>query len=296
MKPQLLKISKSPVQSFSVRHDVKLNMDNKFHYHPEVELIHFIKGKGTQLIGDSILPFQSGDLILVGSNLPHYWRFENNAEATGKGNAEVKVAHFSESFLGSIFLNLPENRGIKDLLEKAKRGIKIEGKNKSKITKLLSSMLDAQGTDRIILLILALVQIAKNDQLVLLSSPGYIQLKEELHDERIQSIYDYTFANYKNKIHLEDIADVARISPNSFCRYFKTLTKKTYSQFLNEVKIGQACKLLIDNKINIKQVCFESGFNNFASFHKCFKDITGKSPMIYQKEFLHADFPEQFSN
>lgn len=287
MKPQLLKISKSPIQSFSVRHDLKPTMDSRFHYHPEVELIHFIKGKGAQFIGDSITQFQSGDLILVGSNLPHYWRFQENfTDGEASNYAEVKVAHFSESFLGDHFLNLPENKALKDLLEKAKRGIKVEGKNKKRVAELLDYMLEAQGTDRIIYLILALVEIVKSDKLEILSSIGYMQIKEQINDDRIKDIYDYTFANFRNKIHLGEIADIARISPNSFCRYFKSFTKKTYSQFLTEVKVGQACKLLIDNRLNIKQVCYESGFNNFASFHKCFKDITGKSPLIYQKEFI----------
>lgn len=287
MKPQLLKISKSPIQSFSVRHDLKPSMDNKFHYHPEVELIHFIKGKGSQFIGDSMMEFQAGDIVLVGSNLPHYWRFEENFTGTAEHQyGEVKVAHFSESFLGEHFLNLPENKALKDLMEKAKRGIKVLGKNKVKVAELLASMLEAQGTDRIIYLMLALVKIVKSDQLEILSSIGYVQNNEEVNDDRIKDIYDYTFANFRNKIHLGEIADIARISPNSFCRYFKSFTKKTYSQFLMEVKVGQACKLLIDNRLNIKQVCYESGFNNFTSFHKCFKDITGKSPLIYQKEFM----------
>jgi AraC-like DNA-binding protein len=289
MKPQLLKISKSPTQSFSVRHDLKPSMNNKFHYHPEVELIHFVKGKGTQFVGDSITEFQSGDLVLIGSNLAHYWRFDEGYKEEGSENyADVKVAHFSESFLGEYFLNLPENKPLKDVLEKAKRGIKVEGRNKKKVEEILAYMLHAEGTERIICLIQALVEISKCDQLEMLSSIGYVQHKEEISNDRIKDIYEYTFANFRNKINLEEIAEIARISPNSFCRYFKSFTQKTYSQFLTEIKVGQACKLLIDNKLNIKQVCYESGFNNFASFHKCFKSITGRSPLIYQKEFMSA--------
>ena len=287
MKPQLLKISKSPVQSFSVRHDLRPVMDNRFHYHPEVELIHFIKGQGTQFIGDSITQFQSGDLILVGSNLPHYWRFDkglNGAAADAYG--EVKVAHFSECFLGAHFLNLPENKALKDLLERAKRGIKVGGKNKDKVAELLNWMQDAQGTDRIIYLMLALVEIVKSEELESLSSVAYLHTSEDSHENRIEAIYDYTFSHFRKKIHLDEIAAIAGISPNSFCRYFKTLTHKTYSQFLTEIRVGEACKLLIDNRLNIKQVCSESGFNNFASFYKCFKDITGKSPLNYQKEYM----------
>lgn len=286
MKPQLLKISKSPAHSFSVRHDLKPSMNNKLHYHPEAELIYFSMGEGRQFVGDHISEFKAGDLILLGANLPHYWRF-NESFTDGQANhlADVKVAHFSASFFGEYFLNLPENKAIKEVLEKAKRGIRIEGKNKQKVVDVLSALVCAEGTDRIIYLIQALAEISRCEQLELLSSVGYAHHTEEVGNERIRVVYEYTFANFKSKIHLEDIAEVAGISPNSFCRYFKSFTQKTYWQFLTEVKVGQACKLLIDNRLNIKQVCYESGFNNFASFYKSFKDITGKSPLSYQKEF-----------
>ena len=126
MKPQLLKVSNAPAQSFSVRQDLVPYVNNKWHYHPEVELIHFNKGKGTQFIGDSIKRFQTGDIILVGSQLPHFWRFDDvyfNENSTAQ--ADVRVAHFNEFFWGTEFMELPENKMIKAVLEKARRGLKI---------------------------------------------------------------------------------------------------------------------------------------------------------------------------
>lgn len=287
MKPQLLKITKYPNQSFSVRHDLKPSMNNKLHYHPEVELVHFVKGKGTQFIGDHISDFRSDDLVLVGPNLAHYWRFDTEyPEGSSADYADVKVAHFSEQFFGAYFLNLPENKALKDVLEKANRGIRIRGIKGTKLENIIAEMLHQEGTDRIICLMQALLEISRSEGLEMLTSVGYSQPAEESQDERIRDVYAYTYANYKKKIQLEEIAGVARISPTSFCRYFKSLTQKTYSQFLTEIKVGKACKLLINNSLDIKQVCYESGFHNFASFHKSFKQITGKSPLTYQKQFL----------
>jgi AraC-like DNA-binding protein len=132
----------------------------------------------------------------------------------------------------------------------------------------------------------ALNTIAECKQLDVLSSIGFKQELVEAESDRVNAIYDYSLKNYKRKIQLEEIAAVANISPNSFCRYFKSRTRKTYSQFLIEIRVGQACKLLIENNLSIKQLCYESGFNNFTSFHKYFKMITGKSPLNYQKEFM----------
>ncbi|EOR93544.1 Transcriptional regulator, AraC family [Arcticibacter svalbardensis MN12-7] len=289
MKPQLLKVSMEPTQSLSVRQDFKPFINNKWHYHQEVELIHFIEGKGTQFVGDSIMPFNSGDIVLVGKNLPHYWRFDEcYTHDEFNLTPNIEVAHFSENFLGDAFCNLPENKPLKVLLEKSRRGLKIIKGDKERIVSLLNNMLSASGAERIIYLVHALIEVSKCEEVEVLTSVGFGMDAELSERDRIRDIYDYTFANYRNKINLEEIAEVANISPNSFCRYFKSHTQKTFSQFLTEVKVGHACKLLISNTLNIKQVCYESGFNNFASFHKSFKNIMGKSPLIYQKEVMAA--------
>lgn len=287
MKPQLLKVSTGPSQSFSVRRDLVPHMNNKWHYHPEVELIHLKKGCGTQFIGDSIKSFRSGDIVLVGAHLAHYWRFDDAYfKDESKLSADVRVAHFSENFWGDQFLNLPENKAIKILLENSRRGLQVNGKIKTKVAELLEQMLIAEGTQRITLLMEALSLIANCNQTTKLSSIGFKQSYDESENMRINAIYNYTLEHFRRKIHLEEIAKVAVISPNSFCRYFKSKTRKTYSRFLTEIKVGHACKLLIENKLNIKQLCYESGFNNLASFHKYFKITTGKSPISYQKEYI----------
>ncbi|ARS39124.1 AraC family transcriptional regulator [Sphingobacteriaceae bacterium GW460-11-11-14-LB5] len=287
MKPQLLKVSTTPTQSFSVRRDLVPYMNNKWHYHPEIELIHLKKGVGTQFIGDNIKSFRSGDIVLVGPHLAHYWRFDDcYFKDQSNVQADVRVAHFSENFWGDQFLNLPENKAIKSLLENSRRGLQVNGKIKVKVAGLLERMLESDGASRIILLMEALNLIANCNQTVKLSSIGFKQDYDETSNIKINAIYNFTLENFRRKIHLEEIASVAVISPNSFCRYFKSKTGKTYSRFLTEIKVGHACRLLIENKLNIKQLCYESGFNNMASFHKYFKITTGKSPLSYQREFI----------
>ena len=287
MRPQLLKVMKGPGHSFSVRRDLVPHINNRWHYHAEIELIHFKKGEGTQFIGDSIKRFKSGDVVIVGSNLPHYWRFDDiYFEEDPKLNADVRVAHFTENFWGENFLCLPENNNLKIVLEKAKRGLQITGKPRLIVAELLEQLITSTGSKRIILLMEALSCISGCNQLSSLSSIGFKPDFVDCENERINAIYEYSLKNFKGKIQLDEIAEVANISPNSFCRYFKSRTRKTYSQFLIELRVGHACKLLIENNQCIKRLCFESGFNNFTSFHKYFKLITGKSPLIYQKEFI----------
>jgi len=286
MRPQLLKVSKGPGHSFSTRQDL-VPINNRWHYHKEVELIHLRKGEGTQFIGDNIKRFKSGDVALIGSNLPHYWRFDDAYYSEDlKVSADVRVAHFCEDFWGNNFLDLPENVGIKTVLEKARLGLQISGRTRNIVADILEELLDSDGSQRIILLVQALVAISGCKQLETLASIGFKHDFKEAENNRINDIYEYTLKNFKRPIQLEEIASVANISPNSFCRYFKSRTRKTYSQFLIEIRVGHACKLLIESGLSIKQLCYESGFNNFTSFHKYFKMITGKSPLIYQKEFM----------
>lgn len=287
MKPQLLKVSTGPAQSFSARRDTVPYANNRWHYHREIELIHFERGRGTQFIGDSIRNFSSGDVVLIGSNLPHYWSFDSSyLSPANQEAADVRVAHFNEDFWGMEFLNLPENTHIKLLLQQAKQGISVQGIARMRVSKLLEELITTEGTKRIVLLIEALTAIAQTKHIQLLSSVGFNPHFHHVEKDRINNIYDFALQHFKRRIALEEVAEVSGMSGNAFCRYFKSRTGKTFSQFLIEIRVGHACKLLIENNLNVKQICYESGFHNFAGFHKYFKQITGKSPLTYQREYL----------
>ncbi len=285
MKPQLLKVSTNEAQSFSARRDLSPGVNNRWHYHAALELIYFKKGEGTQFIGDSIQDFKEGDVVLVGSNLPHYWRF-NEAYFEQDAGADVFVVHFEPDFLGPHFLNLPESTDLKRVIEQSARGIQVTGKNAALLAALICKIVETTGTQKMLYLLEALYKIGQDKQIKYLASMGFQYNFQDAEKDRIQAIYNYTISNYKNKIELKEIAAVARISPNTFCKFFKSRSRKTYTQFINEIRVGHACKLLIEDKLSVKEICFESGFYNFASFHKYFKAVTGKSPLKYQQTFL----------
>lgn len=286
MKPHLLKVPTEPSHSFSLRQDRIPNINNRWHYHPEVELIHFHRGAGTQFVGDNISRFGPGDLVLVGANLPHYWRYDTEQlEARPDGTPYATVIHFAENFWGDRFLSLPENKSLKMVLEQAKRGLLLPGHLGEEVAALMESLGQAEGPHRIMRLIDCLVAIARSEEAVELSSIGFQHDLSESENVRINAIYEYTLSHFSQKIALGEIASVVGLAPNSFCRYFKSRAGKTYSQFLTEIRVGYACKMLIENKLSIKQVCFESGFNNASCFHQQFRRITGKSPQLYQQVF-----------
>jgi len=285
MKPQLLKVPLFPASSFSVRQDVVLYFYNRWHYHPEIELLHIEQGSGTQFVGDSIQRFSAGDVLLVGANLPHYWRCDDEY-FEGQGlQARATVVHFLPNFWGDSFLRLPENLPIARLLDMAGQGLRLTGNLRQQVSETLGQMLAAQGTERIVLLLQILSRIALSGEYESLSSTNYPQPLDEADADRINQIYAYSLAHFQRKISLGEIAEVAHMSPFSFCRYFKSRTRKSYSKFLLELRVRHACKLLVEGKLSVAQVCYESGFNQFSGFNKYFKEFTGRSPVQYRAAF-----------
>lgn len=286
MKPQLLKVTTSATQSFNIRKEMQPNINNKWHYHAELELIQFHQGSGLQFIGDNISRFQTGDALLIGSNLPHYWKFDESGYHNSKASSPYStVIHFNEKLWGDSFLDLPEMKVVKMVIEKAKKGLFLEGKKNKHLPSLIEVLFNSNSLLRITTL-LECIQVFASDKTIVLSSDGFINAFSLLENDRINAIYNFSLSNFKRKISLAEISAFVNLEPNSFCRFFKSRTGKTYTAFLQEIRIGQACKLLIENKQSLKQICFTSGFNNFSCFHKGFKTIIGKTP----KEYRDAHF------
>ena len=197
------------------------------------------------------------------------------------------VIHFRSNFLGDHFLDIAENRELKKLIYNSTRGLQINTPDMNTIIQLIVKTINSEGYKKLLYFLEILFEISNYNSLLRpIASIGfkYNYINEE--QAQIQAIYNYTLNNYKRKISLAEIAEVAKVSINTFCKFFKARSKKNYTDFVNEIRVGQACKLLIENKLRINEVCYESGFNNFTSFHKCFKKTTGKTPLQYQKNFM----------
>lgn len=290
MKPILRKVDTGG-NSFSVKEDLYPYLYNHWHYHPEIELTFIRKGTGMRLVGDSMEQFKDGDLILLGANVPHLWRSDAVYFSKQPGlHIEAVAIHFKRDFWGSDFLDLPEMKQIKDLLEKSKRGIRVTGRTQQAIAPKMEAALKAGDSARIVLLIDMLATIAASKEHKFLSSAGFLKSYSLANTDKINVIYDYTFNNFQKELSIKEIASVANLSPHSFCRYFKTRTLKTYWQFLLEVRIGYACRLLIEDKLTVARICYECGFNNLSNFNRHFKSITNKTPLQYVKQYMGAEY------
>lgn len=253
---------------------------NFWHYHPEIELIFVYKGSGKRQIGSNISYFTDGDLILIGSNLPHCGMTNENT----KNEYEV-VIQFSKEFLGQDFWKAVEMNRISALLEKAKSGIVFGEDFKKALKPKIDALTESHSLNKLLLLIEILDQMSlTQDYKILNASKYYLQTQKEDND-RINVIFNYVKDHFKEQITLETVAELANMTVPSFCRYFKKITNKTFTQFVNEYRITHALKLLAEQPMSITEVCFDSGFNNFSYFNKTFKEHTQKSPSQYRKEF-----------
>jgi AraC-like DNA-binding protein len=287
MKPHLLKVSPEPESSFNIRQNKGANFYNQWHFHPEIELIYIHQGRGTRFIGNNVSRFESNELMLIGSNLDHMWRCDPEYFFKGsKLMAEVTVIYFHRDFLGDKFFDTPEMKSINSLLEKAKRGIKITGDTRYEIEDMIIKMPDARGTERIVTLLTILDKIANTNNKQFINSMYHPVKFDEEESNRLNKIFHHTLTNFQNGITLAEIASIANLSPKAFCRYFKSKTRRTYYNFLLEVRIAHACNLLLGKDSTVNEVCYESGFNNLSNFNRYFKRIMHKAPLEYKKEHL----------
>jgi AraC-like DNA-binding protein len=281
MQPVLIKVNIPQKASFSIN---RYRYEDKFpgiwHFHEEFELTLITKSSGSRLVGDSIDNFKEGDLVLLGKNLPHTWRNESSI------GSEALVIHFFDNIFGDKFFDLPEMYKIKRLLSDSRRGVNILGKTNERVVELMNKIEHNSGSQTIIYLLSILQEVAESDDVKEISSEGFVNSMNLTDSDRLKKVYEYIMNHFDEDLNLNKAAEVANMSPSAFSRYFKSRTRKSFTQYVIEIKIGYCCKLLINEKLSIADVCYRSGFQNLSNFNQHFKDITGLTPKKYQS--LHG--------
>ena len=256
-----------------------------WHFHPESEIMLLKKSTGTRYIGDAIDNYQTGDVVLLGPNIPHLWRSSKECFVEGAPvTAKATVIYFREERLGSDFYDLPEMAQINKLLSTARRGVKFTGKKRAILEGKINEIVNMNGMDRIVSLLSLLNYMANQCNYKPITSLGYSPRVDVVDFSRFNRISTYLMSNFSKKITLDEIAAEASLSPTAFCRYFKSRTNKTFVGFLNEIRIGNACRLLMEREKSASEICYESGFNNLTNFNIQFRKIKGLTPLQYQSQ------------
>ncbi|MBL6446275.1 helix-turn-helix domain-containing protein [Fulvivirga sp. 29W222] len=280
-KPRFEKINPAFGSSITIRQyrDPCRNKLPYWHIHPEMELVYVNGGSGKRHIGNQLSYFNNGDLIFIGANLPHYG-FTDRLTA----NRSETILQMREDFLGEAFFDIPEMAPVKKLMERAKRGIAFHGKTKRKAGAKIEKLIDKDPYDRLLKTLAILKQLAISEEYTILNVDGFAVEIEPQDNDRINTVYKYVRENFQSQISLDEISDKVSMTEPAFCRYFKKISGKTFTKFVNEYRLVHASKLLSESTSSITDICFECGFNNFSHFNKQFKVFTGKSPSEYRSE------------
>lgn len=268
------------LNSFDKRH---VNTYKSWHYHPEIELVYINGGSGKRQIGSHVSYFNNGDLILIGSNLPHCGFTDEYT-----GNEKETLVQIKEDSLGMDFLNVPEIQPIKLLFERAKSGLAFSGKTKVKIGEKMEILEYQSDFQKLMSILNIFHELAQSKEVSVLNASGFFMNPEISDNNRINDVFNYVKNNFQHSISLDEIASIAFMTVPAFCRYFKKVTNKTFTQFVNEYRLVHASKLLSEEPLSVSDIADECGFNNFSHFTKLFKNFTGQSPSTYRKNLKQS--------
>jgi AraC-like DNA-binding protein len=280
MKPSLEKVaSPSTIGSFLSYAFTTPRFRFKWHYHPEYELTLIVKGGGKRWVGDSYEPFASGDLVLMAGMLPHTWVSED----ASRGKSNAVVIQFTEAYIQS-FSQFSECDEIFSMLTKAKRGLVFSGKNLKLIKDKIVNLPHANGANRLIdlLSILHELSVLKSTTLSTILFRKEINAAQE---NRINRVCKYIDENFRGALPLKEVSMLINLSESAFCKFFKRLTGKTYSDYVNEVRIGHACRLLQESELAIAEIAYSVGFESLTYFNRVFVRKKKIKPREYRLKF-----------
>lgn len=280
MKIQLESIQTDNDSSFHLMLNPRLNDFYFWHFHPAFELTYIAGASGTRHVGEHISQYEESDLVFIGSNIPHL-----NFDYGVKTEYEKTVLHIQPDFLREALLHTPELATIQQFFDKARYGVAISGVTKAKAGEMLQKLHLLSPFEQFLEVLRIFQLLANSTEITLLhNAPVKNQYNKKAQD-RLKQLYRFMDAHYQRKIEVEEVAALCQMTKGAFCRYFKQITRLTFTDFLNHYRINQAKRLLLLDK-NVSETCYECGFESLSYFNRIFKKITKMNPLAYKKQNL----------
>lgn len=280
MKPVFEKVPHRDWESFHCETVHGPDYGTRWHFHPEYQLTLAIRSRGHRVVGDNIAPLTDGDLVLLGTNLPHVWHQDEGVGAS----VDAVIVRFNESFLGKDFLQLPEMEAVQRVLRRSARGLEIRGAARTKITQRMRRLADVDGLTRIVELLAILDELSRSKDLRPLASASYEPTLHAGDQDRMQRVCDYINQHLIEDIDRAQLAKLAHLSEGAFSRFFRSRTGKTVPEYINEVRIGRACRMIGEDQQNITDIALDCGYRNLANFNRRFREVVGSTPRDYRAQ------------
>jgi AraC-like DNA-binding protein len=276
-------------KGFVIKELIAPYFDVNWHFHSEYQLFTVLKGSGTRFIGDHMQTFREGDMVLTGPNLPHLWKNDKAYHDPANGlETHGIVIYFPDNFLNNSIFELEEFDGIAQMLKKSLRGIEVKGNTNLMIREMMIELLELKGARSLIHLLNILYLLVDSLDCKMIADSAYINTNRESEKDRMGQVYEYVMQNFQGKVSLEEAAQISNLSVSAFSRFFKSRVNKSFSDFLTDVRISHACKLLNESDMNISEISYECGFFTLSNFNKLFRERIKKTPMEYRKEFKNT--------
>ncbi|WET00541.1 AraC family transcriptional regulator [Flavobacterium sp. YJ01] len=283
MKLEQTKIASYLNTKVSVLNRIEPFFQAPFHSHPELELVYVKESYGKRIIGNSVMPFAPGDMVFLGSDIPHVWL---NDEKYYQGIEDLKansiVVYFHKDIFGPTFYELKETQKINELFFQAGKGISIIGKTNKQIAKKLEKLVSKKDFEVIVGLFEILSILSESQDTIYINDEIYSLMQKDSKVDRLSEVFQYVNKNYKKNISLEEIAAVANMTRTSFCRMFRVKTKKNFVDYLHEIRISNACKLLLETDKSMSEIAYECGYKTASNFNKLFKKVKGITPSDFK--------------
>lgn len=281
MRPIVEIIAQKVDQSFSCKERHQDTFDIGWHVHHELQMSLFISGRGYRIVGDGIAPLHPGDLVLVGANVPHIWHHEDLGQR-GHQKVHFITINFREDFLGEGFFNLPEMIPVRNVFTRAKRGLHIKGATRDRVAVKLRSIASGSGLRRIIDLLDVFDILAHSDEIEPIATAGFYPEMNLADEKRLSQVCGYIIEHLEETVDRDELARLVNLTPTSFSRYFRTRTGRTLPDFINELRVGRACRMLAEKDTSITEIALACGFPNLAHFHRQFRQRTNLNPREYR--------------
>ena len=285
MKIEKTKITSYLNSSISVISREETFFQSPFHSHPELELVYIKESFGKRIVGNSVATFESGDMVFLGSDIPHVW-LNDELYYQEKNNLKAKaiVVYFNKDIFGPTFYEMKEAQKINALFNRGSRGLSINGKTNKQIAKKLEKLVNKKDFEIIIGLLEILSILSESTDLTFVNSEAYSPVKNQNTNDRLSDVFIFIKEHYKEDISLIEISKIANLTPTSFCRMFKLKAKKSFVEYLNEIRVANACKFIMESDMGMAEIAYECGFKTASNFNRIFKKSTGTTPKEYKKK------------
>lgn len=279
MKPIFQKLTAEPPEGFAFKNVRAAGFDCPWHVHPEYELILVLQSNGYRIVGDNIAPLSAGDMVFIGPGLPHIWQNEPD-----DAPVHLLLLQFEDRFLSDGLLRLPALEPVRRLFKRATRGLHVGGHTRQVIAGQLSAMRELAGMERIIQALRILDVLAASDECEPLASASFALESHPFDQERMNRVFQFLSSRLGEVIRLSEAARVVGLSEGAFSRFFRAHTGKSFPEFLNELRIGRACRMLIEEDKNITEISYECGFTNLSNFNRQFLRLKAVSPREFRRQ------------